>query len=444
MENTYTDESTIDLVDMLFFLLKKWRSLLVLFLAGVILGGAMSFLPAKQIAPEELEEQTVFNMERAAELRQLYDSLKMANEDSVAKQLDINSVYQGSLKYYVQVEQELNEVRLTYQNLLQNVNLRDSLWQASGFSGEAVHVDEVAMCQVDLVNDNKGDNSTSELAVNLRVVAGSAEEAGAMLDILRTAAEELNKQLDGKYEDFSADKLDDSVLKTSASSYLDTQKANADKLNTYLTEIQKLESGFSGEELAYYQETYLPEKEEEEETGSGLGKTVKTLVIGAFLGCVIWGVWQLAAYLADGKIKTAQELTDSFGVPLLGRVKMPAGAKGLDGWLEKMQEKTRPAPVSEEYLGQFLAAMDCGQAALCGDRSQEEVKAVMDALLGSCPEFRGADFLSGSVEGLNQAKAAGSEVMVIRTGHTKRSQVRRELENSRVQSIRILGAVVVD
>ena len=41
MYNNYEDDMEIDLVDLMFYLLKKWRSLIVAIVIGVILGAGL-------------------------------------------------------------------------------------------------------------------------------------------------------------------------------------------------------------------------------------------------------------------------------------------------------------------------------------------------------------------------------------------------------------------
>ena len=57
MYNNYEDDMEIDLVDLLFYLLKKWRSLIVAIVIGAILGAGLYMVKNHQQQAEQAEQE---------------------------------------------------------------------------------------------------------------------------------------------------------------------------------------------------------------------------------------------------------------------------------------------------------------------------------------------------------------------------------------------------
>ena len=115
MYNNYEDDMEIDLVDLLFYLLKKWRSLIVAIVIGAILGAGLYVVKnhqqqAEQAAQEaellkndeddafdkkdyNISKDTKVNMDIAYQYRQLYNKQLEYNQKSIIMQLDPNEVY---------------------------------------------------------------------------------------------------------------------------------------------------------------------------------------------------------------------------------------------------------------------------------------------------------------------------------------------------------------
>lgn len=439
MSNEYTDEITIDLVDMVFFFLKKWRSLIAVVLIGALLGGAWAMLPNPILEEDEIEAPVLSNMEKALGFRELYRQQKEYNEESLLMNMDANRLYRGVITYHVSADKELNMVRAEY-NALLNDDVNLLLKEASGYDVDLKYIDELTGNSASIVTDEKGDNSTSTLNVTYTVTCDDEEKCAVMLDVIREQVEQLQKELTRQYTDHSAVKVSDMVTQISDGWYIQNQDSKKAQQNDYLDAAMKLEDAFSDDEARYYSVVLLGVEEE----APGLGYYAKKIIVIAFLGGVLWAVWFLMKYLMDRNIKTVGEVLNVSGLFLLGRVKSEKNLKGIDKWLDALQEKTRPRLDESAYVASVIDSRKTGDAVLCGNRTAEEVCRIMGELAQSCAGLIPCDFTFQSSAALKKAKEVGQVILVARTGKTQKAELLREIELCKMQNVKILGVVIAD
>ena len=75
---TYDDEMEIDLIDFLFYLLRRWKSLVAMILLGAVLGSAFYVVKTTRPANAVVEDYqpdayTEANIKLSAQYRRLYD-----------------------------------------------------------------------------------------------------------------------------------------------------------------------------------------------------------------------------------------------------------------------------------------------------------------------------------------------------------------------------------
>lgn len=482
--NGYEDEMEIDLIDLMFDLMRHWRSLIVAILIGAVLGGGIYVVKkiAAQKAVVQIEEgegselpedyevnpDVEANMELAYQYRQLYFRQLEYNQKSIVMQLNPNAVYNGELKYYVSAGYDTGLISILYQNILSDQNLLAELQEASQLDCEPSYIKELIGCSVSNENDasvninNMMDAAeesaafvTKNAAITYSVVSTSEESCEQMLKIIREKVAELDAECREKdYETYRALEVNDAVRLVTNNDYLNRQKANIDQLNTYLTSVQRLEGAFEEDDLIYYNETYLArEYEMEDENSELLGAAdaadsiasvnpVKWLVIGVFLMCVCWGGYFMLKYLLDKHIKTSDEVKN-YRLPLIGYLAgEPKQYKGLDAVIEKLAGKTKSLSDTEDYIAASIEAMDAKEILLCGDLKDETARQVMDSLKSKCARIEVSEYPGQDSAALERA-GERALVFLVQIGKTTRTELQRELEVCRMQKIEVLGAVVI-
>ncbi len=502
-DNDYENDVEIDLVDLIFYFLKKWKVLIIAIILGAILGGGFCAIrnmrsqnqaviaESKTEEDYEIDDESLANMEIAYRYRRQYLRQREYNNNSVLMNLDPNAFYRGTLRYYISAGDDTHEIWMLYQSLVYEYDFYKDLATALNWNKDAsymkelvsvgvnmgdpsiVHVD--VMSEVETEPEADAETGTEESAeteskqstttmaggwaVTYTVIAEDQDSCEKMLDVIRKKVQALDKSCQEEYADYSCILLSNNVQLYSDSGYLSTQKSSIDTMNTNLTNAIKLEDAFSKEEIEYYEKVFwgeseteedladtdlIAEEELEEASSDGLSKSdlVKWIMIGAFVGIMIWGFCYLIIYLMDSSIKTVSELRDSYHLPLLGHV--ASDEPGKKGWVDKLYDKVKGSSDTVPYIVSEIDTMEKGPVALCGDKEYNDVQSVMVELAENCDDVSANDFTSQNIDALKRVKETGSEILVVRLGKTKRSEIRRELEVCRMQNIKVVGTIAIE
>lgn len=483
MYNNYEDDMEIDLVDLLFYLLKKWRSLIVAIVIGAILGAGLYVVKnhqqqAEQAAQEaellkndedeafdeknyNISKDTKVNMDIAYQYRQLYNKQLEYNQKSIIMQLDPNEVYAGVLEYYISAGNNTGLLSELYQSILNDDDILEELKDASGFKCDTPYIKELISSssgddKATVINVNSnGENVEKHSFVTYRVVSTNQKSCEKMLQVLRERVEALRAEYEETYGAYGVSEVSSVISQVTDTTYLNAQRDNVDRLSNYLSTMKNAESNFSDDEKTYYTNKYLAKEyvdsDNAEEAKAVLLEEaepvskVKWLAIGVILLVVIWGGYYVVRYLLDPRVKTVSELQNTYHLPVIGIVQTAANnSKGLDKMLDHLYQNTKQKPDTLEYVVQAINAMQTEKSVLCGDTEIPEIKKLMEKLSDSCEHMKIGDFISKNIESLEHAKAAGNEILVVRIDKNRRKEIEKEIESCRLQKISMVGVVVVE
>ena len=480
MYNNYEDDMEIDLVDLLFYLLKKWRSLIVAIVIGAILGAGLYVVKNhQQQAAQEAEllkndedeafdekdynisKDTKVNMDIAYQYRQLYNKQLEYNQKSIIMQLDPNEVYAGVLEYYISAGNNTGLLNELYQSILNDDDILEELKDASGLKCETPYIKELISSEdgddknIAINVNSNGENVEKHSFVTYKVVSTDQKSCEKMLQVLRERVEALQAEYEETYGAYGVSEVSSAISQVTDTTYLNAQRENVDRLNNYLATMKNAESSFSDDEKTYYTNKYLAKEyvnsDNAEEAKAVLLEEAepvskaKWLAIGVIFLVMIWGAYYVVRYLLDSRVKTVSELQNTYHLPVIGIVQTASNnSKGLDKMLDHLYQNTKQKPDTLEYVIQAINAMQTEKSILCGDTEILEVKKLMEELSDSCEHMKTGDFISKNIESLEHAKAVGNEILVVRVDKNSRKEIEREMESCRLQKIDILGVVVVE
>lgn len=486
----YEDDMEIDLIDMMFYLLKRWRGLIIAIVLGLLLGlgiyvvkdhqqkalQAESLAASESADKEEAFDESAYdisddveaNMELAYQYRQLYRKQLEYNQKSVIMQLDPNAVYAGELKYYLTAGYDTGLVSVLYQSILSDTDLLKELQAASGLDCAVPYIKELIDSGVSKENDsdininNLVSDITDSVAsvtknafISYNVVSTSRESCEKMIQVLREKVQKLDAQCQEIYPGYSAVEVADAVRKVTDNSYLNQQKTNIDQLNTYLTNVQRLENALSDTEKEYYFKKYLAreyEAQDEEEATSSVAvmdlepvSKVKWILIGLFLCICVWGAYECCRYLFDGRVKTTNEAQMLTHLPILGCYQNLLSKKnGLDRLLDYLQAKAGRKGDSLSYIKTVISSMEEQASVLSVESGLVETRKIMDELVSMCQNLQSTDYACENENSLTIAKKAGNEILVVSTGKTRKADLERELEVCKLQGVKVMGLIIVE
>ncbi len=360
---TYDDEMEIDLIDFLFYLLRRWKSLVAMILLGAVLGSAFYVVKTTKAANDVVEDyqpdaDTEANMKLAAQYRRLYDQQIDYNEHSIIMQMDSNQVYEGTLTYYLAAGEQTELLGQLYTNVINDENVVAELKEAAGLTCDDQYVKELISCTTskDAVNEN---NSLSGSVVNDIQVKITGEQVSnvmityqidyldketceKMTEVLKNAVDAVTQKYQAVYGVYTFDELQATVAVTVDQKYLDQQRTSATLVDNYLTKLTKLEDAFSDAEMTYYQTVYLEPEQEAEgvqasdpQNGISVKDLIKWLVVGIFGFVVLWGACYFFKYLLDPSIKTLDEVKN-MNISIIGHVENETEHLNL---IERLEQK---------------------------------------------------------------------------------------------------------
>lgn len=465
---TYASEGKgLHFGDLICYLLRHWRSLLVIIVLGAILGGGMYVAKKasfeKNSATSAEEENWVENyqispelktkMDLAWENRQAYEKQYSYNENSLLMKMNPEKVYTGKLKYYVAAGSNTRRIAEEFNSLLNDGTLAAELNQAAGAESEPQYIRELISCDVNADNDSSVNIATTEdgtapstknVVVTYTVNYMKKNGCQRMLGVLEDRANALNKELQKEYGGFTCDSLGSSVVLGVNSGYLSQQKTSIDYLQSYSNNFNSLESGFTGQDLEYYQITYLNKTVEEVQPAAFSGNKIKYLIVGVFLLCCCWGVVLVLRYLLDGRVRNAEELKNCYPQPVLGQLKLSAPKKGLDGAVEKLEALANGGLVTPEYVAQAVSLMHPEQLMLCVDADADMTEKLKRAMKEGCPALALNQYPNRSSAALEKAIRSDGILLAVQKNRTSYREIERCIEMCSLQNIRIVGFVCVE
>ena len=281
-ENYEMDEMEIDLIDFLFYLLRRWKSLVAMILLGAILGSAFYVVKTTKAANAVVEDyqpdaNTEANMKLAAQYRKLYDQQMDYNEHSIVMQMDPNQEDEGTLTYYLAAGEQTERLTQLFTDIVNDPAVLEELKEAAGLDCKDQYVKELVSSTMSQKNVNESsvvsgnlDNNVvnqmqavvptddiSNTVITYQVAYLNQETCEKMVMVLQKTVESAAQTYVDTYGEYELEQLQNVVAVTVDEKYLEKQKSSATLMDSYLTKLVTLENTFSDMGKAYYQSEYL-------------------------------------------------------------------------------------------------------------------------------------------------------------------------------------------
>ena len=437
-----TDEEVIDLKELMLFILRKWRVLILAGIIGVVLGCAFGLLKQeKSIEDLELEELHLQEIGQYARYQQLYDEQLRKEAESVYMNMDPENVYRGSKIYYLTAyESDLTRINEMYNSIFRNERIYYDLIEASGLECTEQAIHELAWVSFSKYEREEKETLFGKrersFQVSIGTVAPTEEACRGMLNMLDERVQGINRLVERTYPNAKYELISDSCKVGYDSGVMSKRSESAGTLAHYVEQMAKLKKDtLNDDDMLYYSEVYLPEEEKE----IGLGWLKWGIVIGVLFGGMMvcfYGV----LFLMNGCVKNVDELKNAYGLHLLACLK---GEKKVSNCPIDRMLTTKQQYNSEAYLRAALDAMDMKRIHVCGDMDNTQVAAKMQLFKGE-GGMTVSNCLAVDEKAQQMAKAADGVVVYVQLWNTKHKDLVRELEIAGHIHVPVLGVVVID
>lgn len=432
------EKEEIDLVQMIQYVLQKWKILLLAGVVGLLLGGAFGAMKTgKEPAQMDINDLNADQIQQYANYHQFYEDEVARQKESIYMNMDPEAVYMANKKYYIAAqESDLNRLGLAIGSILQKQDVYDQVREKTGLTCSqrclaelmSIWFTETEKKAIQLNDDNSNDGR-----IYISVSAPSEEIGEEILAVLDAQVQAVCAQVAQTAEGGMTYEAMTQTGRTGYNGDVVSARLNgADRLAAYLETLSKIEKDLTDDDKAYYEQVYEGEWKPK-------NKMLKWAVLGGFAFFVLAGGWFALAFLLDGSVKGTDELEDRYGLHLLARVE-PEGAakKNLRGLDKLFAEK--PQYNDGAYLSATLSATGISGLVLSGDLANAQIAQTMKTAAQAggykvCDRFEvDAQAVADKMDGV---------VLFIQPWVTKKAQVLRELEICDFNGLPVIGFVAV-
>ena len=432
------DEEEIDLVQMMRYILQKWKILLLAGVAGLLLGGAFGAIKTgKQPVQMDIDDLNIDQIQQYASYRQFYEDEITRQAESIYMNMNPEAVYMANKSYYVAgQESDLNRISLAMGSIFQKQEVYDQVREKTGLTCSQRYLSELMSVwftetekrAIQLSDDNSNDGR-----IYISVSAPSEEIGEAILAVLDAQVQAVCAQIAQTAE---GGMTYEAMTQTGRTGYdggvVSARENGTNQLASYLSTLSNIEKNLTDDDKAYYEQVY-------EGNWKAKNKMLKWAVLGGFVFFVLAGGWYVLMFLLDGSVKETDELEERYGLHLLARVE-PEGAvkKNLRGLDKLFAEK--PLYNDGAYLSAALSATGVSGLVLSGDLANAQIAQTMKTAAQAggykvCDRF--------AVDAQAVADKTDGVVLFIQPWVTKNAQVLRELEICEFNGLPVLGFVAV-
>lgn len=479
----HEQEEEIDLVSLLFTVLRKYRQMLAVALACAVIFGAvagiqtasngavsanaqeeydaaMTEYEAKKKAYESAQEQytqDVANNEKSQ--RDTEYAIKNAQEyaqDSLLNNLDPYNVWVAQVDLYVNTNYQImpgatyqnpdrtGAVLSAYASLLRNDSTLSDI--ATQFGIQERYLRELVTITADTNTD----------LLTIVVQGGDSQTVTDILDALLAHMDTLNKAITASIGNHTISAITRSCCCTVSTQLRDAQKSNSDNLIALQTQINQLQQ--SRIQLDEDHDTAIKDWENTPEPVLQSTKLSSNIAKFALIGFVV-GVFVVAGivcvqFLAAGRVYSAKELKRTCGLPVLGALASEKSktAQKLDAALNRAEG--RPNGSTDAEMLCLMAetirsrAPQARRVLVTGDLPAEQLTALAAALQATdalrSVTVTAAESILKAAATVQQVNLADSIVLAADCACSRYAAVNDQNEQIRRLGKSVLGCIVFE
>ncbi len=456
MEPNNTYEQEIDLKDLMFAVLYKWRPIvLAAVVLALVLGGyrAISTYRTQNDAQKLEDAQKAYedsvekfhkdqeNREREIEnLKNSIDEQEKYLEGSVLMRMSPYDVWKAKTVLFIKTDYQIMP-EMVYQNL----NFTDTIMTTYVTSltsleffkdvAEETNVDERYLNELVTV-------SGSGNLLTLEVKHASQEEAQELMDALLDGVERMGRRIKANIGNHTVSEVSSSMASVVELSLQDTQRSQTDRLTTLNESLEQKQ-----EDLENMEEPEPPTTS----TMAAVKSGVKYAVLGGVLGAFMVVFFVCVIFLMSDKLYSAKELKNRYRVKILGTLPV-SGKKAfvVDAWLKKLEGRAYGKDADTEY-GLIAAnisnyASDIKKLLVIGTADGGKLAEVVSGLesrLDGVQVITGGNVLMDE-QALRKLPECDSVVLVEQCKYSGYSDVALEIEKARDLDKTLVGCVVFE
>lgn len=485
------DESEISLLDLLYHILRRWRSILLFAaLFCVLLGGFKLVKGIRTLGSADLKEEqknyesqlqgyTISKEHLENQVKELTEAIQDKEDyydHSVLMKLDPKQAYKGTVTFVVTdadevpsaeanrdlslaIDRKMNSVLGSYVALIQNGTILRDVQNGLSSKLDQKYLAELIYTQVDY---------QSKL-LHITVVGDDKQQVQSISDAIVQGLQNASVQMNASV---AAHRLE--LLSSYVGNDADTSipigmipEAGANTSDaSYQTSIEELQKNYMNS-ITDMQDQLLecnkqmgelekPEPPVGASRASVLKEGIKYGIIGFVAGAFVLTFVYVLQYLLCGKLMDSDELNDRYGILLLGDYYAPLHAhpNRIDRWIDRMngitEDKRSVESVYALSAANIMAQVGTAKNSkllLMGNAKSEDFDAAATALSEklclSGIDVIAAGNVNESASAIEKLQQTEQVVLIEQRGASRQQDIQKELLILRKLEKKIIGAIVL-
>ncbi len=487
-ENCYEEE--INLIDLLFYCLKKWRWIAAAMLIAAALAGGYKYYATEksnqtalqqwnELGAAETEEKTSIDNSGSLQyyqsgIEQMTQTIQKQDEyirNSVVMRLDANHLQIGTVRFILETNNTasgnglMDTLLVAYESYVSDGRLAEWLYEADA---DIPISDLQYLLTFSAGSDNPGgrtdgtDDAVETVArssdprvFQIRIASDSKDVCETYMEVIMEGVLSYSKEL----QKIGTHTL--TVLASGVSERQDEaiQEYQTKILNDYTTAVQSLNA------LRTEAETYANNLAASDTTqilgapvlSSPVESGVKYAGLGLVLGAFLAGLVLIVLFLMRDKIRSTENFENKFGMRLLGRVIEPADSKRLFGFLDRWFQRLGEGVyanvpydeqikiVSENVKTAISPKEGLPHIMVAGTIAAQDAKAVSTAVVKGIngvvfSDYRQLIFDASALEELNDCDGV---LFIEKKDVSSARLICQESKMAADRNVKILGAVII-
>lgn len=451
-------EEEIDLVNLIGYVLRRWRKLLVIALIGCLLGGLFGHAKWRRLDIEPGGADYDCAMMAVENLNTLYGEHKAAQFKASGYLANLNEnipYYSVNVSYCLSYPMEASFASISsILDIRLDVDAMAQLQELLGIAPEDRAPDDMFCISDSYTNSFSEFSDSRVLTCSLSYIAESNRDAALefldnwMADrILRIILKNDGAKLIQVTHEFTQiDGESIAVLKEALNKQVQDSKKAYTALVSAVTTNKSSQFGNSSEFIIAEHNRQINSIQVSGSTfKDDTVTTAKYAAIGLFAFICLGGLWLVAKYMLMNRIHSVGELSNTYGMKLIGYIPGKPSTDWLDKKLRKIIEPTVGAKAASscEYLLDALPQMNMDRICLSQVTMTTASTALCNALrAGGANSIRGELHRDGAF--LKEACRCGKVVLVVTLEETSHTDIRVALEVCRLHHIEVAGVIIVE
>ena len=483
-------EETIDLIDLMLQLLRKWRTILIwMLICALLMNGYAGFKSYKvavasqqalasgeDVRPDYMDNLTDEDMNKAEAASKLYASYEKSYnasldyyKNSLKMQIDANKVPKEVIQYHIEPEKNADDIVTAFSGALQSQTVCEKIKTHLGTEEDISYLGELITLEEredkypsDIIVEK--DKITSVMLVS--VIAPDRKMCESIADVLEEEAAIKAKELQKSLDNFNLTYIDRNYSENADGKLLLEQqdclyglrdlKTAMDNLKTSLTEDQKIYFN----ELLRQETDQTDEAATEQEPISVTYINVKYILIGLFAGLFLSGGWYLVLYVLDRRLLTVQQLEECSDIRILDTITTNTNPDKkkcvIDRWIDKIfrvepdtnTEKDNKVKMICANIQVFAQKKNMAKVHITSVSASREVTEIKQAILAQNTqtgiELTAGESILSNHDSLTTLAASDGVVLVERVRDSILKDIEKEIEICKSQGIPIIGVVAMN